>query len=231
MRRGFTLIELLVVIAIVAILSAILFPVLSRAREAGKRTVCIQNLRQLGMGLSLYLIDSDDVLPDRRDLKSDLPGGYKPWTTWPPSDPRAGWALTILESYGTAPGIWSCPSVKGSRLGDAPQVLQATDVIQDPPEARYWMWRFDRIDDPVPLDNFWGKTVDRAVEDLFAANNPQAGKPEGPSQTELAVDPYFPKTILSVPASQKGLSVHFGGRNRLFLDMHVRHLRDKRLQG
>ncbi|NQT01038.1 MAG: prepilin-type N-terminal cleavage/methylation domain-containing protein, partial [Planctomycetes bacterium] len=46
-NRGFTLIELLVVIAIIAVLMAILMPSLNRAREQGKRSTCLSNLKQL----------------------------------------------------------------------------------------------------------------------------------------------------------------------------------------
>ncbi len=58
-RKGFTLIELLVVIAIIAILMAILMPTLHRAREQGKRAVCLNNLRQLGLAWILYSDDYD----------------------------------------------------------------------------------------------------------------------------------------------------------------------------
>lgn len=56
-RRGFTLIELLVVIAIVATLIAILLPALSGARRAGRDAVCLSNLRQIGLGWTMYLND------------------------------------------------------------------------------------------------------------------------------------------------------------------------------
>lgn len=66
-RRGpsqaFTLIELLVVIAIIAILAALLLPVLGRAKENGRRTACVSNLKQLGLALALYAADNQDVLP------------------------------------------------------------------------------------------------------------------------------------------------------------------------
>jgi prepilin-type N-terminal cleavage/methylation domain-containing protein/prepilin-type processing-associated H-X9-DG protein len=62
-RKAFTLIELLVVIAIIAILAAILFPVFANAKEAGKRTSCMSNLRQIGTGLMLYIGQYDDMYP------------------------------------------------------------------------------------------------------------------------------------------------------------------------
>lgn len=60
--RGFTLIELLVVIAVISLLAAILFPVFAQARESARRTSCLSNMRQLGIGLSMYTQDSDEKL-------------------------------------------------------------------------------------------------------------------------------------------------------------------------
>ncbi|MFQ6035612.1 MAG: prepilin-type N-terminal cleavage/methylation domain-containing protein, partial [Sedimentisphaerales bacterium] len=61
--RGFTLIELLVVIAIIALLLAILLPALSAVREQGRRAVCGQNEKNIGLGLLLYANDHDGKLP------------------------------------------------------------------------------------------------------------------------------------------------------------------------
>ncbi|OHB62271.1 MAG: hypothetical protein A2Y76_05380 [Planctomycetes bacterium RBG_13_60_9] len=58
-KRGFTLIELLVVIAIIAILMAVLMPALSRAREQGKRAVCLSNVKQFGLAWVLYADEND----------------------------------------------------------------------------------------------------------------------------------------------------------------------------
>jgi prepilin-type N-terminal cleavage/methylation domain-containing protein/prepilin-type processing-associated H-X9-DG protein len=59
-RGGFTLIELLVVIAIIAILAAILFPVFAKAREKARMTSCLNNLKQLGLGMLQYSQDYDE---------------------------------------------------------------------------------------------------------------------------------------------------------------------------
>ncbi len=61
-RRAFTLIELLVVIAIIAVLMAILMPTLQRAREQGKRAVCLSNVKQLTLAWILYADDNDDKI-------------------------------------------------------------------------------------------------------------------------------------------------------------------------
>jgi prepilin-type N-terminal cleavage/methylation domain-containing protein len=225
---AFTLIELLVVIAIIAILGALLLPALARAKQKGQQAVCLSNLKQTGLGFTIYLNDNGDHFPDRRDLKSSLPGGYRPWTTWPPSDPRAGWAATNFQSECPNPSVWSCPAAVNLPVGNVVQSVQATSGDTNAPLCRYWAWRFDRPDDPVSLEDFWGKTTTQAVSDLQSTNDPTIGPIGGATDVELVVDPYFPNTVPTVPAGFSGHTIHSGGRCRVFLDDHVQFIKDSR---
>ena len=227
-RIGFTLIELLIVIAIIAILAALLLPALARAKQKGQQAVCLSNLKQVGLAFEMYLNDHDGRFADRRDLKSSLPGGYRPWTSWPPSDPRGGWAAIVLKDGGASDALWSCPASVTAPAGNAVQSLQIGSTNGAAPIVRYWLWRFDRPDDPVGLEDFWGKTEAQSISDLQAANDPTVGPISGAADVELAVDPYFPKMIPTVPPELKGRTIHVGGRCRVFLDGHVQFIRDSR---
>ena len=87
-HTGFTLIELLVVIAIIAILAAILFPVFARARENARKTNCLSNLKQLGMGMLQYAQDYDETFCPScatTGIPTPPPDGYwyPGWEFWP----------------------------------------------------------------------------------------------------------------------------------------------------
>lgn len=105
---GFTLIELLVVVAIIAILAALLFPVISQAKECARRGQCLSNLRQLSAAWLLYANDSNTrACPSYRTVQD---GTMYSWdfTYEPPSN----WKPGLLSPYTRSGAIYKCPSFK-----------------------------------------------------------------------------------------------------------------------
>ena len=122
LKEGFTLIELLVVIAIIAVLASLVLPALSRAKEQGYRTVCRSNLRQFGLGITLYASDNSEVLLET--IRSRVGFRYPVATFMHRSDgpgyfnaeafvPYIPGVLTNKNEVGS---IWWCPSAQVSLL-------------------------------------------------------------------------------------------------------------------
>lgn len=109
-KTAFTLLELLVVISIIALLMSILTPSLRKAREHGKRAVCLANLRAIGTALHVYAVGNDDEL-----VPSD---SYVSWEAWGEASHGAGCSTP------TTPG-----SFRQVNLG---HLMAATDIIPLP---------------------------------------------------------------------------------------------------
>jgi len=118
-KKAFTLIELLVVIAIIAILAAILFPVFASARESARTISCLSNVKQISLGLTMYVQDYDERFP--------LWGGQGEDTGNPlfgksdPDDPPnvyhyTGWDK-VVAPYIKNRQIFQCPDNFGPGVG------------------------------------------------------------------------------------------------------------------
>ena len=131
-KSAFTLIELLVVIAIIAILAAILFPVFARARENARRSSCMSNLKQIGLGTLQYTQDYDEKLYPHRFNGTPNPlmqanGGSYPAGTLAGTEPgitgdatgKIFW-ISLLQPYIKSYQLFVCPSNPNGWVGAGP---------------------------------------------------------------------------------------------------------------
>jgi prepilin-type N-terminal cleavage/methylation domain-containing protein/prepilin-type processing-associated H-X9-DG protein len=114
-RKAFTLIELLVVIAIIALLLALLLPALERAREQGKRIICLNNLRQMMIAWNLYADDNDDKIVNGNTSTGGHNKDGTCWVYWRgrsvPKDQRIqGIKDGLLFKYCSNVKLYRCPT-------------------------------------------------------------------------------------------------------------------------
>jgi len=209
--NGFTLIELLVVIAIISILAAILFPVFARARENARRASCMSNLKQIGLGLMMYLQDYDGKYPARYYYNgSSIPGstgGKMIGCILPPTTSTVYNADTkwILEPYIKSTQLTVCPSWTGdvaskgggysyNLVAGVPHTYADVDVLSE-----------STIEEPslmvAFIDGSWGR-------DAY------------PASGSIRVD--FCKIPGDSCSSSERYGRHMEGANAAYMDGHVK---------
>ena len=153
-KKGFTLIELLVVIAIIAVLMAILMPALNRAREQGKRSTCLYNLKQLTLAWIMYADDNDDKLingdngeytsmysqgrPFDDSHYNETPWVLRDYNLTVTAEKRKSIEEGSLYPYARTLDLYGCPTVgKIVRSGVQEEILR-TYSISDSMNCKGW---------------------------------------------------------------------------------------------
>lgn len=211
-RSGFTLIELLVVIAIIAILAAILFPVFARARENARRTSCMSNQKQIGLGVLQYRQDYDECFP------------LVFWTaatSWVPSN---AYIPTATFPYTKSAQLWRCPS-QPDTIGQifSPDTSRPKPVAGDP-RTTYTF-------------NFYitARNVNATTTPPTAQSVSEASVPEQSTVVMMAEMNFLNNMIMGdsfahvwndtpPPGSIRQGFPHLEGANYLFIDGHVKFL-------
>lgn len=208
-RVAFTLIELLVVIAIIAILAAILFPVFARARENARRASCMSNLKQIGLGMMMYVQDYDEQYPvgivGDLDVNNSTPFSGAAYCTNMPcgifsvSDGHAtgGYIMSwmdLLQPYTKSTQIFVCPSQQYPQYGGYGYNIYINNLKSTSPPVK-----------------------------MATLNNP--------STTAMLMDcnrPFCvyasPGQAVFVPQTRPDCAPHLDGYNMAFADGHVKFL-------
>ena len=207
--RGFTLIELLVVIAIIAILAALLLPALGGAKKKGNDTVCINNLRQVGVGFRLWANDNAEQFP---------------WTV-ATADGGSGW-----YTNGPSSGNWTDNCRAASNELVTPKILLCPTDKQraEVQSTKGDLW--SRLDGDKHISYFVGLTAEETKPQTILAGDRNIGggggalEPSWTAQNGTSIDAYY----------DPGIPMHGGsGQGKGFIvlsDASVQHANNAQLR-
>ena len=244
-RPRFTLIELLVVVAIIAILAAMLLPTLSRAREAGRRVVCLSNQKQIHLGFEFYADTYDDYAPTPASVSTGS---------------NADWHLKLGEG-----GAWGSaqPYTGLAHTGGANKQLLGWQVLQCPsefgaPEATnepYFRWENGRTSYAINISMAYRNSLNQ-----YTFLNPRSGWARGPYQSKVessrpvVKSPEDADIVMDIPGTSNRWTAayygtqtdttigtdyieyqyafrHNGSANQLFWDGHATSIRHRAISG
>ena len=205
-EKGFTLIELLVVIAIIAILAAMLLPALASGKERAKRTQCLNNLKEVGIGLNIYASDNNDKLFNPRQV-GGTPVRYNLHALNDDTATQSK-AVGLDPTQTNSPSIWVCPELSNG--------LASYNPSTTPPQ-----WQ-------IGYQYLGGVTLWNNLQGTFPSLSPQKLSTAKGSWVLASEDIVYNGTTWSANHRRRGANFPDGG-NELLADGSVSWVKVERM--